>query len=555
MLNELFLVFLFVLLPSFFCLFIFSSINKCYLQFFQQEEYDNQRFLRWWLRSRSFEKRTSLLALIFSFLFFVFTWSADFLITLLILINMLTLSVAARTNKPVSSKKPLVITARVKRIWNASLILQLLAFLLLEFLFVLFNLIGYLLSPLPYINLSILIIIQLSPLFIVLANLLLTPYENYTQKGYLNEAKDILQRYKPRVIGVTGSYGKTSMKHILSHILNSYAPTLATPGSVNTQMGITRIIRERLRPEHQYVIVEMGAYGIGSIQRLCDLTPPQVAIVTAVGLAHLERFKSVETIASAKSELPHALPPDGIAILNGDNPHCRAMADQISSPTYFYGQDSSQGPLHCRLLSTATTDQGTKCVFEYENKQHAVIMPVYGPHQAHNASGAFLAAARIGVPILSILATLQTLPQIEHRLVVNKGADGISIIDDAYNSNPDGFRNALEVLKILSGKRKILITPGMVELGSRHDEEHRNLAVIAAESCDIAVLVAPQRIEAFHEGLLQNGFPAENIHSFPNLQEARAWLDTILQPGDIVLFENDLPDLYETQTAFKLLNN
>lgn len=527
--------------------------TKRYLHFFQQEEYDNRRFFLWLINTLSIEKRVNLALLVLIVIFLGSSYSLYkyfygyfeivFSVGTAIVIGFL-----GWTNQVKSTKKALVMTARANRLIYTALFIGLFAFYICNLILYSPYWAGY--PIVPYYSLFVAFL--LIPIYLILANLLLSPYESITQRRFLSEAKEILAKHSPKIIGITGSFGKTSIKHILSHILNSFAPTLATPGSVNTKMGITRIIREQLRSEHQYFIVEMGAYGIGSIQRLCDFTPPQVGIVTAVGLAHLERFRSVETVAKAKSELPRALPTDGVAILNGDNLYCREMANAISCPAYFYGSDTALGPLHCRLVSDEITEQGTCITFEYNGQTQSVTMPVYGKHQALNAAGAILAALKIGVPMLNVLAALQTLSQIPHRLVVQKGADGITMIDDAYNSNPDGFKSALEVLKTLPGQRKILVTPGMVELGIRHDEEHRRIGKIAAASCDYVLLVVSHRIQAMKEGLLESGFPRENCLEFPTLQAARGWMEKELKAGDVVLFENDLPDLYEVQTAFRL---
>jgi UDP-N-acetylmuramoyl-tripeptide--D-alanyl-D-alanine ligase len=537
-------------------LLITFPISARYMQFFQQEEYDNRRFLAWLKRTRSYDQRTFFLAFLSGFMLFgvqtirdEYTSFSVYLFMYVAGLFALAVSAWAHVLKA-ESKKPLVYTTRVKRIIGVTLTLHLLLIVIFLSLLApslpLFPIHGHWLVS------FIMVMIMLIPYTIVLANLLLSPYEARIQQKFLHEARQKLTEVKPEIIGITGSYGKTSIKHILAHILDSHAPTLATPGSVNTQMGITRIIREKLKREHQYFIVEMGAYGIGSIQRLCDLTPPNAALVTAVGVAHYERFKSLETVTQAKSELPRAVPPHGFAVLNGDDSNCRAMAEQISCPAFLYGQNRDHH-LDCALLSAETTDQGTSCVFELQGQQHSVIMPIYGTHQALNAAGAFLTAVKLGVPVINILAALQTVPQITHRLVVERGDDGITFIDDAYNSNPAGFQSALDVLSKLRGLRKILITPGMVELGERHDDEHRIIARRAAEVCDVILLVAPERIEAFCQGLLENHFPQDHIHRFASLHEARKWLNQNIRAQDVVLFENDLPDLYEEPRAFRIL--
>ncbi|MFB3786314.1 MAG: UDP-N-acetylmuramoyl-tripeptide--D-alanyl-D-alanine ligase [bacterium] len=532
-----------------------------FLHYFQQEEYDNRRFLRWWMRSRSFEKRATLLALVLGLALLVHPRLTlplpppeDSRLLIAAGIMAALLALAGLSNKSRNVKKALVMTARAKRIFTVCLLLQTAAFPGETVCFWISSIFtdvmpGWIFS---LTLLSFAAALFAIPLFLVAANWILIPVESRIQQRYLNEAREILARVKPHIIGITGSYGKTSTKHILDHILAMHAPSLATPGSVNTLMGITRIIRERLKPEHAFFIVEMGAYGIGSIQKLCGLTPPKTAIVTAVGVAHMERFKTIETVARAKSELPRALPPDGFAILNGDNPHVRAMASGIQAKAYFYGRNAEAGPLDCRLVQDESTATGSHCVLEYNEKTYTFDLPLHGAPQALNAAGAFLAGILMGVPPLTAVAALQTVPPISHRLVVQRGTDGITTIDDAYNSNPIGFASALQVLQSLPGGRKFLVTPGMVELGSESESAHRQLAPLAALACDRIALVAPGRIPSFVSGLLEKGFPRDNLCEFNTLGDARNWLQTELRPGDVVLFENDLPDLYEEPSAFTL---
>lgn len=526
-----------------------------FLHYFQQEEYDNVRFLQWWIRSGSFERRVTLLSLIFAMALFLSESSAGISTlplgraTLLSLVLAASIAGAGWSNRSVSAKKALVMTQRAKRIFAAALAIQIVLLGIIPGLLTFTSIGRYYLF---LTNLTIAGLLICAPLTLVFANLLLAPFESIVQKRYLKEAKEILARVKPEIIGITGSYGKTSIKHILAHILASHAPTLATPGSVNTLMGITRIIRENLRNDHAYFIVEMGAYGIGSIQRLCDLTPPNYALVTSIGLAHRERYKTIDAVRQAKSELPRALPREGIAVLNGDDPQLRKMAEELNADVRFYGTNPNLGKLDCRLLHSENTQNGVRGTVEYEGRTYTFEAPIFGKHQALNATGAFLAATIFGVAPFTAIAALQNTPQIPHRLVVRRDANGIATIDDAYNSNPSGFESALDVLKTLEGKRKILVTPGMVELGDKTEEAHRQIAAQAARCCDEIALTAASRLQSFRAGLRENGFPSERLHEFDSLREAQTWLNTMLQPGDVLLYENDLPDLYEKPTAFQL---
>lgn len=514
-----------------------------FMQFFQQDEYDAGRFLPWWIKTRSIELPVTGISTVFAVITYLMNSST---VSMINWVAPIVLATAGWSHSLKSSKKKLVLTSRVRRILWVSIFIELACLIV----------VSTLCSSITNITthiwhfFGIALLIQLTPVIMVIANGVLIPVEAVIQNKYLNEASSKLNQVQPTIIGITGSYGKTSMKHLLAQVLQSHEPTLATPGSVNTLMGITRIIREQLKRDDRFFVVEMGAYGIGSIQKLCGLTPPNAAIVTIVGLAHYERFKSVETVATAKSELPQAVGKDGIVVLNADCPHCRAMKDKTQAQVYFYGEQKDEYPLDCWLKHTETNEQGTRMELELNGKAYTLQLPLFGKHQAHNAAGAFLLGVKLGVPPVSAVAALQQMQQVSHRLVVTKDSAGVITIDDAYNSNPDGFRSALEVLQTMPGQRKILVTPGMVELGECSIVEHQKIAEIAAQVCDWIVIVAGKRIPEFKEGLTQHGMPDKNIIERNTLDEARDWLTYHVKEGDVVLFENDLPDLYETPAAF-----
>jgi uncharacterized membrane protein len=264
-----------------------------YLHIFQQEEYDGPRFLRWLVHSGAFDRRLSLAIIVVSAAQLIAAkYVPDWLFPALI--GTVCLGAAAIERDPrKDAKKALAMTARAKRIYGGGLALLVA--------------IGVAAALTTDIVLVWLLPVQLVPVALAGATLLLAPSEARVQRRYWREAHAILQRIDPMVIAVTGSYGKTSVKHILGHVLETAAPTLITPGSVNTAMGIARIIREQLRPHHRYLVVEMGAYGIGSIARLCALTPPKLGIITAIGKAHYERFKTLDAVARAKFELAAAV--------------------------------------------------------------------------------------------------------------------------------------------------------------------------------------------------------------------------------------------------------
>lgn len=392
--------------------------------------------------------------------------------------------------------------------------------------------------------------VQFLPFALVLANGALIPVERAIQNRYWHEAHDKLHRLAPKVIGVTGSFGKTSVKHILGHILEMTAPTLITPGSINTPMGIARIVRERLDARHRFFVVEMGAYGPGSIERLCRLAPPDMGIVTAIGLAHYERFKSLDTVARTKFELADAVAARSGTLVAAtptlDFPATRAFADRHPDTIVRCGESGAD------LTITASRQEITGTVVEvmWQGRPYVLRAPIHGAHHGTNIALAFAGACVLGIdPELAVTA-LKSTPQVPHRLEVKPQADGSILIDDAYNSNPIGFAGALDLLALLrrDGGRRILVTPGMVELGAAHDTEHERLGTHAAACVDILLPVRPERIATF-VAAFRACSPAATVLPCASFAEAEAWLRANVGAGDAVLLENDLPDIYERKLS------
>ncbi|MCB1721175.1 MAG: UDP-N-acetylmuramoyl-tripeptide--D-alanyl-D-alanine ligase [Rhodospirillales bacterium] len=514
-----------------------------YMHVYQQEEYDSERLLSWIWKNKAFDKRLSVVVIVVTILsFFIPPVFVNFLI-----FTAMAFATYREKDPRKDSKKKLVATARAKRIFFPAYFLSVLAATWC-FLPV---------TPMPWLWI---LNIHLIPFMILFVNMMLAPFEEMNQKKFWNEAHNKVLDYQPTVIGITGSFGKTSVKHILGHILKTQAPTLVTPGSVNTPMGISRILREQLEPEHKYLIVEMGAYGRGSIDRLCRLTPPDFGIITSIGHAHYERFKSLETVAETKYELAEAVVGRGGQVVVHERTlrfdYTRAMKEQNENHFIVCGESADvdkskqadksylkKGDLEIHKIIQG--GKGLEVRFTWKNVTYNVEVPLFGIHHGHNIALAFVTAFELGVSSKDIQTALQSLPQIEHRLEVRKQSGGLTIIDDAYNSNPMGFQSALGLLsQIGSSKRKILITPGMVELGKIHDEAHKSIGAYAGEVCDIAIVVKGKRIPTFITAFKETG-ASKQLHEVESFDEAQKWIAKNKQDGDVVLIENDLPDIYE----------
>ncbi|MGA9875557.1 MAG: UDP-N-acetylmuramoyl-tripeptide--D-alanyl-D-alanine ligase, partial [Solirubrobacteraceae bacterium] len=385
--------------------------------------------------------------------------------------------------------------------------------------------------------------------------------------------------YAPLVVGITGSYGKTPTKFCVGEVLAADRPTLVTPESYNSFLGVIRTINEHLQQRHRAFVVEMGMFRRGDIAELCELVHPTIGVITAIGPMHLERLGSIEAIAAAKAELLAALPPHGHFVTNGEDPRCVELARTAHVPVTLFG---IHDPKPTAVVAAASHRDGAspstnpypqknpdvqviardiqpvdgRTVFQLQldgpdSPQIEVSAGLLGRHNVFN----LLAAAAVGrvleIAPERILAGLAQVQAPAHRLqpIHNRRA-GVVVIDDAYNSNPDGAAAALEVLREHPAKRRLLVTPGMVELGELEAQLNRDFGEHAAAVCDLAILVGPARTVPIREGLASAGMDLTSVHVVRDIAEATALLARLTRAGDVVLFENDLPDTYaETESA------
>lgn len=387
----------------------------------------------------------------------------------------------------------------------------------------------------------------LMPVNMLLSTYIAFPMEMSIQRGYYRDAQNKIRSMKKlTVIGITGSYGKTSTKYFLKTILSEKFNTLMTPESYNTPMGITRVIREQLTEDHEVFVCEMGARNVGDILELTELTHPTIGILTSVGPQHLETFKNIETIKRTKNELIEALPENGTAIFNGDNAICRELAAATPVETLVYSISEDFQDTAVRATDIATTEKGLRfTVKTREGFSFECQTGLLGKHNVSNILGSICAALKLGLTAEEIQSGIAKIKPVPHRLELMPTTNGVIVIDDAFNSNPTGAREAMETIRDLGTGKKIVITPGMVELGAVEAEENRKLGRIMADCCDYAILIGLKRSKPIEEGLLEGDFPKDRIFVVATLNEATARLGQLVKAGDVVLFENDLPDNYD----------
>lgn len=510
------------------------------IQMLQQNSYRISRYRRWLSKNCMSSWRLVDLALLF-LLFSTLVTAPVASVTAAATLLCKSVVIARR-----KYKKPLVFTRRVWRIYSVTAVIGLGLFGVSVLMF--YGVIRPCGVRVEGFRLPMgvaLVEAMISYCVVVLAVLLLSPVERLINRRYYRDAQRILNGIPGlKVIGITGSFGKTSTKHYLEAILSEDYEVLMTPGSYNTTMGVIRTVREMLKPYHSVFICEMGAKQAGDIKEICDLVHPSVGIVTAVGPMHLETFGSLDNVQRTKFELVDALPVDGLAVVNNDFELCAGRhVDNVRAVRY-----AVKNPEGASYVATDIeySPAGTAFnVIEPDGTVYPYTTPLVGECNISNLLAAIATARNMDMQPEKIKMAVARLSQVEHRLSIRRTPGGATIIDDAFNSNPYGSRMALEVLHGFTGGKRIIITPGMIELGERQEELNREFGEAIAGSADIAIIVGHYNRDSILSGVKAGGMTEENIYTVSSFNEAQKILGELLTAGDTVLYENDLPDTFK----------
>jgi UDP-N-acetylmuramoyl-tripeptide--D-alanyl-D-alanine ligase len=384
------------------------------------------------------------------------------------------------------------------------------------------------------------------PWLLGVANTVLQPYQRLENRRYVRSAQRRLDEIRPLVIGISGSFGKTTTKACVAAALDAHGPAYPTPASFNSFLGVVRAINEGLEPRHETFVAELGSYRIGDVAELCELVRPRIGILTSLGPAHLERFGSMDAIEQAEGEVADALPPDGLFLTRADDERCRRVARERANCRVLAFSPAPHPEADVWAESIAVSSGGTD--FEIRWRDDPEPLPIrsrlLGEPNVANLLAAAAVARDLGSTPAQIARALRRVPPPKHRLepIVNQ-AGGVVVIDDSYNSNPIGAAAALRVLEAHEAGRRILVTPGMVELGPQEAEENRRLGELAAKVCDVCLLSGPLA-KHIREGLLEGGLDDSRIIVAPDGPAVHAELARLSRRGDVILFENDLPDVY-----------
>lgn len=448
--------------------------------------------------------------------------------------------------KKTNTKKKLVYTARVKRLILTDSILVILLLVLTGVFLGVSRIAG-----------AFAILTTLQIIALVIVNWINRPVEGMINQHYINDAKKKLRSVPDlTVIGVTGSYGKTSVKYYLDTLLKEHFEVLITPESYNTPMGVVKTIRSSLKPSHQIFICEMGARHVGDIKEICDIVHPEHGIITSVGPQHLETFFNMDNIVNTKFELADALPEVGLLFLNGDNEYIRNHSGKYKNKIFYTtGEwakarelesqiEEGEVPQYYQTGDVKLSRTGTEfTVTAPDGEKETFQMRLLGEHNVINVAGAVAVANTLGIPLKQLKVPVRRIQPVAHRMqLLERG--NYTIIDDAFNSNPVGSRAAVETLKQFEGVR-ILITPGMVELGEKEEEYNYKFGTYAADCCDYILLVGEKHTAPIHKGVLESGFSQERCRVFEKLEDALSFAYSIKAEGHkFILLENDLPDNY-----------
>lgn len=431
-------------------------------------------------------------------------------------------------------KTPLKYTRRMTRLVSVYSVLVFGLTWLLEYIGVKF---------IPYLSYAIVAIVPvLLPCVVFIAYGITYPIEKIISNSFIKKStKKLYSNQDLKVIGITGSYGKTSVKNILGTILSEKYKVCITPSSYNTPLGISKTILSKLESTDQVFIAEMGAKQKNDINELCEMVRPTIGLITGIGNQHLLTFGSIENIAQTKGELAEYITAhEGKLYINTDLELASKLAEKYPKAIKV-SVNSENGELVAKNIKT--TKDGSVFELYYNNQKIACKTILLGDHNISNILLASRVALDLGLTLKEISTGISKLITTSHRLEIIKSSSKYTIIDDAYNSSVEGSKASLNVLSKFGGQ-KIVITPGLVELGSEQYKSNFEFGENMAKICSYVIIDSVINYEAISSGLKSAGFDEKRIVQVANLSQAVEVLNSIAESNDVVLFENDLPDNY-----------
>lgn len=499
----------------------------------QQNKYNAHKTYIKWLKNNLDKGFKNLSILFLIFVLFIFYKNNRVLVVvfnlfyLLLIINILSYKG--------QNKLPLKYTSRVKRIIFTNTLMHILPIILLSFIVNDRNMV--------YCYLLLGFISFINSVYVLVSIFINTPVEKFVGFYYMSKAKNKLKSMNNlKVIGITGSYGKTSSKNILNDILNIKYNSMPTPKNFNTPFGLMISINNYLDKFTDVFIAEMGACQENDINELCDIVHPKYGIITKIGVAHLATFKTRENIQKTKFELIENLPSDGVGILNGDDEWQRSYKIKNKCKIKWIGINSTDVDVRACDISLSPDGCKFNVIFKGDEKKYPFETKLLGYNNVYNILSSIALGREFGMSIDQLKAAVIKVRPVEHRLELKKNGD-ITFIDDAYNSNPTGSRMALDVLNMMPGKH-IVVTPGMIELGDREYDENKKFGQYMADIADEVILVGEEKTKAIQDGLKLKKYDKSKIHIINDVLIAFDLVNKLKKGDTYVLLENDLPDIF-----------
>lgn len=493
-----------------------------YMHMFQLNSYEFKKQVYW--------MKTNVKKIVFQIIFVVVgTVFALFNNVIANVLSIIILAFSIIYNMPKGkSKISLKITNRVKRMFVTEIVLALIVSAIGGF------------EKCIFVKLLILNVI--ASLMCMIASFINSPIEKAIKKRYINQAKKILQDMPNLlVIGVTGSYGKTSVKNFLTKTLSAKYEVLTTPKNYNTTMGVVKTIRENLKPTHQIFVCEMGATNVGEIKEICDIVKPKIGVITAIGPQHLETFKSIDNIIKTKFELADSVKENGgVVFLNYGNEYIKNHKVDMKVITYGINDEN----LDYNSYNLKSSSNGLS--FKMKNKENKEIdfrTKLIGAHNITNITAAIAVANYMGIQLEKLVPRVREIQSVPHRLQIIPNGN-LTIIDDSYNSNPVSSKSALDTLSEFEGT-KIIVTPGLIELGENEEKYNFELGSYMAGICDYIFLVGAKHSKPILDGIKSKKFDENKVFTVNTPSEAVGNISKLNISDKItVLLENDLPDNY-----------
>lgn len=390
-----------------------------------------------------------------------------------------------------------------------------------------------------------------APLLIIIANFINKPVELSINQNYYKDAEKCVKNAPfLKIAAITGSFGKTSIKNILGDMLKREFNILVPPSSYNTKLGLTRLIREKLLPTTQVMIAEMGAKKTGEILETVQMLPPDAALISTIFGQHLETFGSIENIVNEKAKVFEHLKKNGTAIINMDDANIVKIQQRIDVNKIYYSVRPITERVPAVYVENIRVHSGGSDFVLVDARSDKQIRRIemhtglLGEHNISNIVAAAAMALHLGASLKSIARATSELTPVKNRLST-RVEGGVTILEDAFNSNPIGAKAALNVLSLMPANKRIIITPGMIELGSAEKAVHTEFGRQIAAVCDEVVLVTKKRTADIYDGIQSAGYNMDNVRIVSGMREALALIKNAFNEGDVVLIENDLPDAYE----------